>query len=215
VKQLVIVGAGGHARVVADLVRVAGVFEIVAFVDELAEQRDGDMYLGARVYAGASGLDRARQKGIGYALPAFGDNLARLSCLERLHANGYEIISAVHPSAVVATDVAFGAGTVICASAVVGPAARLGEGCIVNTGATVDHDSVLGDGVHVEPGAHLGGTVRIGQASTIGIGAVVGKRLQVGAHTHVGAGAVVVRNLPDGVIVWGVPARVVRENPGC
>jgi sugar O-acyltransferase (sialic acid O-acetyltransferase NeuD family) len=212
VKQLVIVGAGGHARVVADLVRVAGVFEIAAFVDELAQQRDGDMYLGARVFAGPTGLERARKTGLAYALPAFGDNMARIGACERIRANGYELVSAVHPSAVVASDVAFGAGTVIAAGAVVGPAARIGEACIVNTAATVDHDCVLGEGVHLEPGAHLGGNVRVGVATTIGIGAVVGKRHNVGAHAHVGAGAVVVRDIADGVVAWGVPACVVREN---
>lgn len=210
-KKLVIVGAGGHARVVADLVRRAGAFEIAAFVDELAEQRDGDLYLGARLFAGPTALERARRAGIGYGLPAFGDNDARLGCCERLRAHGYEIVSAVHPGAVVADDVAFGAGTVIIAGAVVNAAARLGEACIVNSGATVDHDCFLGDGVHIEPGAHLGGTVRVGRATTIGIGAVVAKNHSVGAHSHVGAGAVVVRDLPDAVVAWGVPARVVRE----
>lgn len=210
-KKLVIVGAGGHARVVADLVRVAGSFEVAAFVDELAEQRDGDLYLGARVFAGPTGLERARKSGLDYALPAFGNNNARLGCMERMRANGFEIVSAVHPSAVVASDVAFGAGTVIVAGAIVNAAARLGDACIVNTGATVDHDCFLADGVHIEPGVHLGGTVRVGRGTTIGIGAVVGKGHKVGAHAHVGAGAVVVRDIPDAAVAWGVPARLVSH----
>ena len=209
-KRIVIVGAGGHGKVVADLVRAAGVFEIAAFADELALQRDGDLYLGVRVLAGDDALARARSLGVDHALAAFGDCTARLGCCERLIANGFEIISAVHPRAVVSPDVSIGAGTVVAAGAVVCAAAYLGESVIVNTGATVDHDCVVDDGVHLEPGVHLAGSVRVGRGSTVGIGAVVVKGVRIGAHSHVGAGAVVTRDLPDGVVAWGVPARVIR-----
>ena len=156
-KRIVIVGAGGHGKVVADVVRAGDAFEVAAFADELATQRDGDLYLGVRVLAGADALERARALGIGYALVAFGDCKGRLGCCERLRANGFEIVSAIHPRAVVAPDVSIGAGTVVVAGAVIGCDARLGEAVIVNTSASVDHDCVLDDGVHVEPGAHLGG----------------------------------------------------------
>jgi sugar O-acyltransferase (sialic acid O-acetyltransferase NeuD family) len=208
-KSIVIVGAGGHGKVVADIVRAGGAFEVAAFVDELALGRDGDLYLGARVYAGEDGLARARAKGLAYAIAAFADCKARLGCCERLQANGFEIVSVVHPRAMVSPDVSIGAGTMIAAGAVVTTAARLGESVIVNTGATVDHDCVLEDAVHIEPGAHLAGSVHIGRGTTIGIGAVVTKGRRIGAHTHVGAGAVVTRDLPDGVVAWGVPARVI------
>jgi sugar O-acyltransferase (sialic acid O-acetyltransferase NeuD family) len=210
-KRLLIVGAGGHGKVVADIVRAGGVFEVAAFADELATQRDGDLYLGVKVLAGDDALARARASGLGYALIGFGDCAARLGCCERLVANGFEIVSAVHPRASVSPDVSIGAGTVVAAGAVVSAAAYLGEAVIVNTGATVDHDCVLDDGVHIEPGVHLAGSVRVGRATTVGIGAVVVKGARIGAHAHVGAGAVVTRDLPDGVVAWGVPARVIRQ----
>ncbi|HEX6838091.1 MAG TPA: sugar acetyltransferase, partial [Polyangia bacterium] len=134
-KPIVIVGAGGHAKVVAELVRAGGVFEVAAFVDELATQRDGDHFLGAKVLAGDDALSRARKLGLGWALPAFGDCNARLGCCERLVAHGFEIASAVHPRAAIADDAVIGAGTVLIAGAVVGPAARLGAAVIVNTSA--------------------------------------------------------------------------------
>lgn len=101
-----IVGAGGHGKVVAELIRAGGQFEIAAFVDVLGPQRDGDSLLGARVFAGADALARARALGLAYAIPAFGDCKARLGACERLRANGYEIVSAIHPRAVVADDAA-------------------------------------------------------------------------------------------------------------
>jgi UDP-N-acetylbacillosamine N-acetyltransferase len=210
-RPIVIVGAGGHGKVVADVVRAGDAFEIAAFVDERGLQRDGDLYLGVKVLAGADALERARALGLGYALVAFGDCKQRLGCCERLVANGFEIVSAIHPRAIVAPDVSIGAGTVVVADAVINSAARLGEAVIVNTAASVDHDCVLDDGVHVEPGVRLGARVHVGRAATIGIGATVVKDRRIGEHTHVGAGAVVTRDLPDGVVAYGVPARVVRS----
>jgi sugar O-acyltransferase (sialic acid O-acetyltransferase NeuD family) len=200
-KKIVIVGAGGHGKVVADVVRAGDAFEVAAFVDEPALQRDGDLYLGARVLAGADALERARGLGIGYALVAFGDCKGRLGACERLRANGFEVVSAIHPRAVVAPDVNIGAGTVVVAGAVINTDARIGEAVIVNTAASVDHDCVLDDGVHLEPGAHIGASVHVGRATTIGMGALVLKGRRIGAHAHVGAGVVVARDLPDAAIV--------------
>lgn len=200
-KPIVIVGAGGHGKVVAELVRAGGVFEIAAFVDELATQRDGDLFLGVRVLAGDDALARARQLGLGYALPAIGDCNARLGCCERLVAHGFEIASAIHPRATVADDAVIGPGTVVIAGAVVGPAARLGAAVIVNTSASVDHDCVLEGGVHLEPGAHLAGSVHVGRATTVGLGALVAKGRRIGAHARVGAGVVVRDDVADGATV--------------
>lgn len=198
-KRILIVGAGGHGKVVADVVRAGDAFEIAAFVDERAVVRDGDLYLGVRVLAGEDALPRARELGIGYAIVAFGDCKGRLGCCERLRANGFEIVSAIHPRAVVAPDVSIGAGTVVVAGAIIGAAARVGEAVIVNTAASVDHDCVLDDGVHVEPGAIIGPSAHIGRATTIGMGAIVGKGRRVGAHVQVADGTVVSSDLPDAV----------------
>jgi sugar O-acyltransferase (sialic acid O-acetyltransferase NeuD family) len=197
-RRILIVGAGGHGKVVADVVRLGGAFEIAAFADEKATQRDGDLHLGVRVLAGDGALARARELGVGWAIVAFGDCKARLGCYERLRAHGFEIGSAVHPRAVVASDVAVGAGTVVGAGAVVNPAARVGDAVIVNTNAVVEHDCVLDDGVHVDAGAVVGGGTRIGRATWVGMGATIMKGLRVGAHAHIAPGAVVTRDVPDG-----------------
>ncbi len=199
-RRILIVGAGGHGKVVADVVRIGGAFEIAAFADEHATQRDGDLYLGARVFAGDRALARARELGIGWALLAIGDCAERLGCCERLRAHGFEIASAVHPRAVVAGDVNIGAGTLVLAGAVVNAAARLGEAVIVSSNALVDHDGDIDDGVHVGPGAIVGGGVRIGRATTIGAGATILPGLRIGAHANVAAGAVIARDVADGEI---------------
>ena len=198
-RRILIVGAGGHGKVVADVVRVGGAFEVAAFADESATQRDGDQYLGARVFAGDGALERARRElGLEWAIVAFGDCAARLGCCERLRAYGFEIGSAVHPRAVVADDVTIGAGTVVLAGAVVNTAARLGDAVIVNLGAIVDHDADLDDGVHVEPGAVIGARVRVGRATTVGMGARIYKNLRVGAHARIAIGAAITADVPDG-----------------
>ena len=197
-KRIVVVGAGGHGKVVADAVRAGDAFEVAAYVDELATQRDGDLYLGARVIAGNDALGRARELGIGYAIAAFADCKARLGCCERLLAHGFEIVSVVHPRAFVAGDVSIGAGTFLAAGAIVGTGTVLGESVIVNTGAVVDHDCVLGDAVHVEQRAVLAARVHVGRVTTIGIGATVDKERRIGAHARIAPGTIVTRDVDDG-----------------
>lgn len=197
-RSIVIVGAGGHGKVVADAVRAGDAFEVAAFADERAMQRDGDMFLGAKVLAGEDALARARALGIGYAIAAFADGGARLGCCERLLAHGFELASVVHPRAIVAADVSIGPGTFVGAGAIVGAAARLGQSVIVNTGALVEHDCFVDNGVHVEWGACLLPRAHIGRTVTVGAGAIVGKGVRIGAHAHVAAGTLVGADIPHG-----------------
>jgi acetyltransferase EpsM len=208
--KLVIWGAGGHARVAADIVRLADEYELVGFLDDVHPERAGEFFCGAPVLGGREQLGRLRAEGVTHALLAFGDGAARLRLAEALGRHGLRAAAAVHPRAVVARDVAVGPGTVIVAGAVVNPGARLGAQVIVNTCASVDHDCVVEDGAHVAPGARLAGGVWVGQGAWVGLGAVVKERVRVGSRSVVGAGAVVLRDLPDGVVACGVPARVLR-----
>jgi sugar O-acyltransferase (sialic acid O-acetyltransferase NeuD family) len=136
----------------------------------------------------------------------------RLSIQRYLESQGLIPVVAVHPTAFVAGDAALGRGCQILAQTGVCAEVRMGEACIINTGASVDHESVLGDGVHVAPGAVLTGCVEVGDHSMIGAGAVVLPRLKIGKDAIVGAGAVVTRDVPDGTVVYGNPARVIRDN---
>jgi acetyltransferase EpsM len=211
---VVVWGASGHALVVADVLRAGDEYEIVGFLDDVSPERRQEAFGGATVLGGREQLDDLQRRGVAHAIVAFGDCGARLVAADHLLARGFRLARGVHPRATVARDVAVGGGTVVCAGAVVGPGAALGANVIVNTLAGVDHECVVEDGAHVGPGVRLGGRVRVGRGTWVGIGATVIDRVTLGAGSIVGAGAVVLDDVPDGVVAYGVPARVRRRVAG-
>ncbi|MEX0774467.1 MAG: acetyltransferase [Phycisphaeraceae bacterium] len=208
--NLVIYGAGGHASVVADVVRQRGEHAIAGFLADQAHSEQRRVFCGAKVLGGGEQLATLRGQGITLVVVAVGDNAARLRLAEAVIAAGLELATAVHPGAIVAPDVSIGRGAVVAAGTVINPGSRLGANVIVNTGATVDHDNVIEDGAHVGPGVHLAGHVTVGRAAWLGIGAVVVQRVSIGAGSVIGAGAVVLHDIPADVVAYGVPARIVR-----
>lgn len=187
--KLIIIGAGGHGKVVAD----AAACECV-FVDNNENAQEG-----VHAMDELPTLRQADDK----VIVGIGDNETRLSLLSELS----NIATVVHQDATVSESATLGVGTVVFARAVVNPNTSIGRGCIINTAATIDHDCVLEDGVHVSPGSHVGGGVTIGTCSWIGIGASVKHGVTIGKHVTVGAGAAVVSDIPDNVTVVGVPAK--------
>jgi acetyltransferase EpsM len=209
--QIVLVGASGHARVVADIIQLSTNFHIAGYLDDLDPARHGAVFNGGRVLGGLEQLASLSAAGVRFAAVAVGDCAARLEIAGRLRPAGFDRPSLVHPRATVARDVAVGPGSVFVAGAVVNPGARIGESVIVNTGASVDHDCEIADGVHIACGAHLAGAVHVGRGAWIGIGAIVKEQVRIGAGTIVGAGALVLHDLPDHVVAYGSPARIVRH----
>jgi UDP-N-acetylbacillosamine N-acetyltransferase len=213
-RRVVIWGASGHAMVVADVLRLQAQYELMGFVDELNPGRKGEEFAGARILGGREELGRLIEQGLRHVILAFGHCAGRLRTAEVVRAMGLELISAVHPSAVVAGGSRIGQGTVVCAGAVIAPGCEIGEVAIINTCASVDHECVLGDGVHVCPGTHLAGVVRVGRSSWLGIGSTVSNGITIGDRVMVGAGSVVVRDIPSDTLAYGVPARPVRQIQG-
>jgi sugar O-acyltransferase (sialic acid O-acetyltransferase NeuD family) len=197
--KLWILGAGGHAKVVIATARAAGFHEIAVADDDGA--RLGTTLLGARVEAS---LQEIASDPTVRAVLAIGDNRtrARLGGSARC-----ELVTLVHPSAVVHDSVVLGAGSVVFAGCVIQPDTTIGRHAIVNTAASIDHDCVLGSAVHVAPGTRLAGNVTLGDGVFLGIGAVVIPGCSIGAWTRVGAGAAVVHDLPPEITAIGVPAR--------
>jgi acetyltransferase EpsM len=209
--KLVIWGAGGHALVVADIVRLRGDYEIVGFLDDANLQRHSTQFCRAPILGGREQLDTLKGKGVEYLIFGFGHSQARLRLSALARAKGFSLATAIHPRAVVAADVPVGPGTVIVAGAVVNPGSKIGEDAIVNTSASVGHECIIEDGAHIGPGARLAGRVVVGRAAWIGINATVVGRVHIGAGSLIGAGAVVLNDIPEGVVAYGVPAEVIRE----
>lgn len=210
-RSLVIWGTSGHARIVADIVRLENQYSIVGFLDDNRSAGEAVGFYDAPVLGGRDVLPSLVQQGVGAVLVAIGSPQARLQLAELAASHGLRLATAIHPRAVIAADADLGPGSVVVAGAVVNPGARLGLATIVNTLASVDHGCTLGDGATVCPGARLGGDVTAERCVWVGIGATVRERIHLGEHSVVGAGAVVVDDVPPYTLVLGVPARVVRR----
>lgn len=200
--RIVIVGAGGHGAILADMLPGA-----IGFVDD-APEKQSTMILGLPVLGPIASLATIDHDAV---VISIGDNRTRRVLTDRLIAAGERLARAIHPSASIARSATIGEGSMISAGAIILPRAVIGRGVIVNTKGSVDHDSVVGDFGHVSPGATVGANVRIGEESLVAIGASVVSGRSVGARSIVGAGAVVVRDVPDDVTVLGVPARITSD----
>jgi sugar O-acyltransferase (sialic acid O-acetyltransferase NeuD family) len=207
--QVVIIGAGGHGKVVLDIIRAEGRYEPVGFID--ADTRlTGTRVGGLPVIGPMNVLPKLRQQKVAHAIVAIGDNRTRLRYADAVEGEGIELINAIHPSAFVSTTALLGRNVVVCPNASVITEARVRHAAIINTGAIVEHECDIGEAVHVAPGACVAGRARVGAFAFIGIGAQIIQCLAVGDGATVGAGSVVLEDVPDGATVVGVPARVVK-----
>lgn len=196
-RKLAIIGASGHGRVVADIARKNGYREIVFLDDdESVHECGGYLVIGNSSQAGQ--IDADVIIGIGNA-----------DIRKRIQESVPEekLVTLIHPDAVIAEDVAIGAGTVIMAGTVINPGVRIGKGCIINTCSSVDHDCEVGDYVHIAVGSHLCGTVSVGSGTWIGAGATVSNNVSICPDCMIGAGAVVIKNIVEYGTYVGVPVR--------
>ncbi len=209
--DVVIMGAGGHARVVADVIRCDGRYRISHVVDERADAPG--TALGAPLLPGGDALlDLPAATRPRLAIVGIGSNAVRLRLATWLRDHGFELVTVVHPAATVAGDVVLGRGTVVMPGAVINVGTRVGDSCIVNTRASIDHDGDIGHGVHIAPGATLCGGVRVGDGSFVCAGATIIPYRSIGARATVAAGATVIRDVGDDVTVAGTPARPLTRN---
>lgn len=208
---LVIWGASGHARVVADIVRLDRQFQIIGFLDSVDPGRKGTDFCGAPVLGGEEQLECLHGDNVRHLVVGIGDCQVRLRLAATARRFGFELATVIHPQATVAQDVKIGQGTVVMAGSVVNPGSTIGDNVIVNTSSSVDHDCLIDEGVHIGPGAHLGGGVTIGRGTWVGIGAIIKDKIKIGKNAIIGAGAVVLRDIPDEVVAFGVPAKVIKN----
>ena len=201
IKKLIIIGASGHGKVVADIAAKSGYTEIAFFDDNEAVKS----CMGYPVIGKTAELERYTENEF---FVAIGNPEIRKGLQRRLLNRGIEAVTLIHPDAVIASHVSIGTGTAVMAGAIINPGSKIGAGCIVNTGATVDHDNDIGDFVHVSVGAHLAGSVTVGDCTWIGAGAVVSNNINICGGCMIGAGAVVIRDIKESGTYVGVPARL-------
>ena len=199
--RLIIIGAGGHGKVIADNALKNGYTDI-CFVDDNAS----GLCMGFPIVGTCAELEHLHDRKTDFVI-AVGNNEIRKRIAETYKVNW---ITLIHPSAQIGVNVSLGKGTVVMAGSVVNGCAVIGNHCIINTCAVVEHDNVIKDYVHISPGAKLGGTVQIGEQTHIGIGATVSNNLNICDCCMVGAGAVVVTDIEISGTYVGVPVRKIK-----
>ena len=205
-RDIYIIGAGGHGKVVLDIINKSRQYQAAAFLDDDSSLHN-EIINGLKVLGGSKEA-LADDKAV---IIAVGNNKIREKLFKIMKSNDLEIINAVHPDAVINSFVSMGEGIVIAAGAVINPNAFIEDNVIINTGVTVDHDCIIERHVHLSPGVNLGGNVKVQRGAHIGIGAAVLPGIKIGRNSVVGAGAVVTKDVPNDVTVVGVPARVHKS----
>lgn len=200
-EKLLIIGASGHGKVVADIAISMNRWKLIAFLDE----KDINLSLDFNIIGKST--DAIRYINEWDIFVAIGNNEIREEVQEELKVKGASLPVLIHPSAVIGKNVEFGEGTVVMPNVVINCCTKIGCGCIVNTGATVDHDNLIEDYVHISPGAHLAGTVKVGKGTWLGIGSIVSNNVSIISGCKIGAGAVVVKSIIEPGTYVGIPAR--------
>lgn len=201
-KQLLIIGASGHGKVLADIAKKNG-YDRILFLDDNENLTECGKY----PVIGRSGIYQSYDCDM---FVAIGNPAIREKLLIQMECNDKHIPVLIHPNASIADDVQIGIGTAVVAGAVINPGVKIGKGCIINTGSTVDHDCDIADFVHVSVGAHVAGTVRIGERTWIGAGVTVSNNVNICGECMIGAGAVVVKDIVKSGTYVGVPAREIK-----
>ncbi|WP_161879558.1 acetyltransferase [Alkalibacterium sp. MB6] len=202
--KLVIIGASGHGKVVADIAIKMNKWQSIAFLDD-----DESIKTSMGLEVIGKTIDAFTYKDEVDFFVAIGSNATREKIQEKLIDKRLNVVSLIHPSSVIGTDVEIGIGTTVMAGVVVNSSTRIGKGCIINTSASLDHDNVIKDYVHVSPGVRIAGNVEIGKSTWLGIGSVISNNVNICSGCNVGAGAVMVKDITEPGTYVGVPVRKI------
>ena len=204
-EKLLIVGAGGHGKVIADIAVNLNKYDEIVFLDD-TEKKEKCM-----TFSIVGCLKDIKNYINDYDIVvAIGNTNVRKQILEELVKSNASIPTLIHPKAVIGSNVEFGYGTVVMAGAIINPDVKIGNGCIINTAATVDHDCKIKDYTHISVGAHLAGNVKVGASTWVGIGASVINNICICDNVIIGAGATVVKDIIESGTYVGVPAKKIK-----
>jgi sugar O-acyltransferase (sialic acid O-acetyltransferase NeuD family) len=208
--RILILGAGGHGRVVLDILLQTREHDVVGFLDSNSDIH-GRRVDGIPVRGGIDELEKIRAElNVGGVIIAIGDNGVRRGLARQIEQTGLELINAIHPSVTLAYNATIGRNVVIAAGAVVCANCQIGDSVILNTGCIIDHQTMVGEGTHICPGVRIAGRVKIEPGVFVGIGATVVPKVTLGCESIVGAGAVVLEDVLPMATVVGVPAVPIK-----
>jgi UDP-perosamine 4-acetyltransferase len=203
-EKLIIVGVGGHAKVIGDVAKWT--YEVSAYIGLPDESGDID---GVKIISGEDGLEEIYKSGIVNAIIGIGDNKIRAKLYLKLKQIGFHMANVISPNAYISSSVVMGDGNLIVHGVIINPGTVIGNNNIINTNTSIDHDNIIGDNIHIAPGCNLAGKVQVGSGTFIGIGSKVIPELEIGSNVILGAGSVVINNIADNQKVVGVPARKI------
>ncbi len=205
-RKLVVIGAGGHGKVVADCAEQMHIYDEIVFIDDIYQHTKTVLHWPI------VGMSNQWQEYLAEAdyVVAIGNNQTRYRLVQELIAQHAKIATIIHPSAQISQYADIGAGSVIFASAVVNCSSQIGLAAIINTSATIDHDCVVGDACHISPGANIAGMVTLGDRVWVGIGSAVVQCLSIGHDIQLGAGTIVTKNLEQSGVYVGAPAEKIK-----
>lgn len=198
---MILFGASGHAKVIRDIICKGG-GDVAFLLDDNEVIKE---LLGVEVRTFSSTMDLSNEE----LIVSIGINRIRKKVVQKLKT---QFGLAIHPSAILDTDVQIAKGTVVMAGAIINSSVTIGEHCIINTNCSVDHDCAIGDYTHISPGVTLCGDVTVDEGTHIGAGATVIPGIKIGKWVTIGAGAIVIKDIPDNAVVVGNPARIIKYN---
>jgi len=204
---VIVVGGGGHAKVVIELLRASG--QKVAYC--VGGDNSPDTCLGVKVFIGDEHLYKLFKEGYSRAFVAIGDNAIRMRMADTVCRIGYMLVNAISPDAVISPSARFGKGIAVMAGAVVNAECRIEDFSVINTGATIDHDCYIGRSAHIAPNSALAGNVYVGAGTFVGLGSKIIPGIKLGSNAVIGAGSVVINDVPEGVVVAGTPAKIIEK----
>lgn len=207
--KVVIVGAGDQARVVYDIFEENPSIEVVNFISDF--MKHSDEKINGIPIKKFDFLPTLLEQGVNRFIVAIGDNKIRASHFNKLIGMGMEPINAIASTAHVSKKAKIGKGVTIFPGVIIRTGTEIGNNTIINTGSIIEHDNAIGDHVHIAPGCSLAGRVAVKNGSFVGIGSSVIQRITIGRNSVVGAGSVIIRDVPDNVVVVGVPTRTIKE----
>jgi len=210
-KKIVLIGGGGHCKVVISIIKKLDNFEIAGIVDIYKAE---SLVSGIKIIGSDDDLRDIYKSGIHHALITVGstkDNTKRYGLFNMAKEIGYNFPVIISPEAIVDESVKINEGSVVMPGSIINIESSIGKNCIINTGAMIEHDCKIKDHCHIAPGAHISGAVNIGELSFIGIGTTIIQGIKIGKNVTIGAGSVVIKDIPDNVIVVGNSAKIIKS----